>query len=285
MATVVLPSSQQVLFNEDAEAHLIQQTAKQSDTVTTGTLTATSGAGAEVIAPVKTGSTMAVFWFKGVYATVTAQCEISHDEGVTYMGWTGGNVASGVPTTQPLGSSTNSTICWEGAIPAGTTHMRVHCTAITSGTVEVAIAQGASDYETVIGAVVGTGSAIIGATLSPGQWTDLSSTPLVGAGKVQSASIDLAGVATATTFTNNSLGMYEFRVSATADVIGTLFLEVSRDNATFKKVKTAELAKATGCEFYGEILHRPSTRYIRVEFVNGAGAQAFFSLQAIRLSD
>jgi len=284
-ATVLLPSGQLVLFNENASNQLIQQTSKQADSVVNGTLTGTAGAGAEVIAPVEAGQTMCVFYFKGVYAGVTAICEASHDGGTTWMGFQGANVASGSPTTTPLSAATNSTVAWEAAIPAGSTHIRVHCTAYTSGTVEVSVAQGASNYETVVGVVFAASGTIVGGTFAPGQWTDLSSTTLGSAAKVQSASIDLTTTATATGFSNGSLGQYEFRVSATADVIGTIFLEVSRDNITFKKVKTVELAKATGCEFYGEIIHRPSTRWVRVEYVNGAGAQAFFSLQAIRLGD
>jgi hypothetical protein len=284
-ATVLLPSGQLVLFNENASNQLIQQTSKQADGVVNGTLTGTAGAGAEVIAPVEAGQTMCVFYFKGVYASVTAICEASHDGGATWMGFQGSNIASGAPTTTPLSLNTNSTVAWEAAIPAGSTHVRVHCTAYTSGTVEVSIAQGASNYETVVGAVLGATGTIIGGTIAPGTWTDLSSTVLGSAAKFQSPVIDVTATATAVAFTNGSVGMYELRLSATSDQTGTLFLEVSRDNVTFKKVKSVETTKATGCEFYAEIIHKPSTRYVRFEYVNGATLQTFFSLQVIRVSD
>jgi len=281
--TVTLPGGQKIGFQEIVAGVLAQIAAKPNDVTVSGTLTATSGSASEVVQESVDGLTMITAWFHGTYGSATVVMEASFNGGVSWMPLFGGNVGSGAVTTTPLSLNTNSLIGWEAPVPAGVTHLRAHCTAITSGTVEVTLAQGGGNYETVMGAVCAAGANTIGSVFTPGQWTDISSTTLAeNASMAVPASIDLLTTATATNFNNSSIGAGEIRVSATANVTGTLFLENSRDNATFKKIKSVKLAQAEGCEFFGEIQYRPSTRWMRVAFTNGAAAQTFFSCQMIR---
>lgn len=259
---------------------------REPDVSHSGTLTATSGPGSEVATAVVPGYTMIVAWFKGTYATATAAMEVSFNGGTTWMSLIGGNVASGSSTAVPLSASTNAVVGWEAAIPAGVTNIRAHCTIITSGTIEVQLTQGTSDYETVVGfanGTLGTASSTIGGVFAPGQWTDLSSTVLEANKTFTGSSTDLTAVATATAFSASSIGVGEIRGSATADKPGTLYLETSRDNVTFFKIKSAKIEAAAGCEPYAEIVHKPSERYARFAVVNGAETQTKFKCQQIRL--
>lgn len=326
MAEVRLPSGQEVLCEEDESGHLIQVIHDQGvgadgtgitapeggtgvrgwlsgiykavtqaltvkripdTTVVAGNLTSAAGEASEVKMAVTPGMSLLTAWFKGTYSTATVVMEASRDSGVTWMPVAGATVGGGAATVAALSAATNAVPVWEGAIPAGATHVRAHCTAITSGTVEVSLYQGSSQYETVM-AVVQSGlaasAAVIGTIVAAGSWVDLSSTPLEKEKTFTSAALDTTGVATATAFSNASTGVGEYRISATADVLGTLYLETSRDNVTFTRIKLQILTQADAtCKFYGELIHKPSERYVRAVFVNGATNQASFKIQQVKL--
>ena len=111
--------------------------------------------------------------------------------------------------------------------------------------------------------------------------TGATSTTLAASATFTGTGRDLLATATATAF--SAAGVYgkEYRISAAADVVGDLYLEVSRDNTTFRRVKkvTAVQNAGAGQAFYAEINHVPSTRYARAVYINGAGAQTYFMLQ------
>jgi hypothetical protein len=256
------------------------------DSTVTGALTTISGAGSEVVADVVPGYTMVVGWFHGTYTTATVSMEVTFNAGTTWMVLLGASIGTGSSTTTPLSGSSSLTIGWEAAIPAGVQKIRARCSVIASGTIEAQITQGTSDYETVVGFANGTlaaSAAVIGGVFAPGQWTDLSSTVLAANGTFTGGSIDTTTVSTATSFTSASLGTGEVRGSATSDKPGTLFLETSRDNATFFKIKSAKIEAASGCEPYAEIIHKPSERYARFSVTNGAELQTKFKIQQFRL--
>lgn len=111
-----------------------------------------------------------------------------------------------------------------------------------------------------------------------GIWFDDSSTNLAGAATFTGTSRDLTVTATATAMANAATYAQELRVSAESDVTGTLWLEVSRDNTNWRRVKSVATAAVTDGGFAAEIVHRPSWRYARVGYTNGAGAQARFTI-------
>lgn len=251
------------------------------DSFTEGSISSTSGATSEVVVPIVQGMTMMVAWFKGTYEKATILSEISSDGGATYMVLFGAVVGTNSGTTQVTSAATSSQGAWEAAIPAGTTHFRARCTAITSGTVELKLAQGTSSYETAINATVGGSSNTLGALFSGGMWKDLSATTLGANATFTGSVIDVTAVATGAQFNNttsNSTG--EFRVSATSDKVGTLYLETSRDNTTYRRVKAVKAAQADAtCSFYAELIHFPSERYLKPVYLNGAEAQTNFKCQ------
>lgn len=112
-------------------------------------------------------------------------------------------------------------------------------------------------------------------------WFDDSSTNLASNATFTGTSRDLTVTATATAMANAATYAQELVLSAESDVTGTLWLEVSRDNTNWRRIKSLATSAVTGGGFYAEIVHRPSWRYARVGFTNGAGAQARFTINSI----
>lgn len=122
------------------------------------------------------------------------------------------------------------------------------------------------------------GNARVGQISTSGLWYDDSSTPLAGAATFTGTSRDISAAATGTVWAVAGAYPQEAVVSAESDVTGTLWIEVSRDNTNWRRVKAVATTAVTGGGFYAEIVHRPSWRYLRVGFTNGAGAQSRFTI-------
>jgi hypothetical protein len=121
---------------------------------------------------------------------------------------------------------------------------------------------------------LGAGTTRAGFIASAGIWYDDSSTSLAANATFTGTSRDLTVTATATAFANAATYAQEFVVSAETDVSGTLWIEASRDNTNWRRVKSVATTAVTGGGQYAEIVHRPSWRYVRVGFTNGATIQA-----------
>jgi hypothetical protein len=137
-------------------------------------------------------------------------------------------------------------------------------------------------------AVTGTVTANVSASTNrtgfiagAGIWYDDSSTNLGIAATFTGTSRDLTVTATATAMANAATYAHELVVSAESDQTGTLWLEVSRDNTNWRRVKSIATTAVTGGGFYAEIVHRPSWRYARVGFTNGGVAQTRFAIGSI----
>jgi hypothetical protein len=115
-------------------------------------------------------------------------------------------------------------------------------------------------------------------------WYDDSAVVLAGAATFTGTSRDLTVTATATAMANAATYVKELRGSAESDQSGTLWLEVSRDNTNWRRAKAVATAAVTGGGQYAEIVHRPSWRYARFGFTNGATLQTRFSLGSIVLA-
>ena len=119
---------------------------------------------------------------------------------------------------------------------------------------------------------------------SAGIWYDDSSTVLSSAATFTGTSRDATVTATATAFANASTYAKEVRIAAESDQSGTLWLEVSRDNSNWRRVKSVATAAVTGGGQYAEIVHRPSWRYWRCGFTNGATLQTRFSIGSVAVA-
>lgn len=114
-----------------------------------------------------------------------------------------------------------------------------------------------------------------------GIWYDDSSTVLAANAIFTGASRDATVTATATAFANAATHANEIRLSGESDQSGTLWLEVSRDNTNWRRVKSVATTAITGGGQYAEIVHRPSWRYWRAGFTNGATLQTRFAIGSV----
>jgi hypothetical protein len=176
---------------------------------------------------------------------------------------------------------------------------RIRATAHTSGTAAYILRPGAFATEPVPSAqVTGTQpiSGSVTATLAAatvragflaaaGIWWDDSAVVLAGAASFTGTARDLTVTATATAMANAATYAKELRVAAESDQTGTLWLEVSRDNTNWRRVKSVPTAAIAGGGQYAEIIHRPSWRYARVGFTNGATLQTRFSIGSIAMAN
>lgn len=135
-----------------------------------------------------------------------------------------------------------------------------------------------------VNAGINAGTTRIGFIAGSGVWYDDSSTVLASAATFTGASRDLTVSTTAAAFANAATFAKELRVSAESDQTGTLWLEVSRDNTNWRRVKSIATTAVTGGGFYAEISHLPSWRYARVGFTNGATLQTRFTINSILLA-
>lgn len=186
---------------------------------------------------------------------------------------------------------------WEASVNAYK-WFRVRATAHTSGTAAYILLPGAYATEPIPAVQVtgtqpisGTVTANLGAATTragfiaaAGIWWDDSAVALAAAASFTGTSRDLTVTATATAMANAATYAKELRVSAESDQSGTLWLEVSRDNSNWRRAKSVATAAVTGGGQYAEIIHRPSWRYARVGFTNGATLQTRFSIGSIAVA-
>ena len=196
-------------------------------------------------------------------------------------------------TTGVLGAA--PAYAWELSVNA-LTFFRVRATAWTSGTQVWTMIPGTYATEPIPGAQVSAnqpithagalaaGTARVGFTAGAGIWYDDSSTVLASNATFTGTSRDLTVTATATAMANAATYAMEARISAESDQSGTLWLEVSRDGTNWRRAKSVATAAVTGGGQYAEIIHRPSWRYMRVGFTNGATLQTRFSIGTLLMA-
>lgn len=188
--------------------------------------------------------------------------------------------------------SAQPTYGWEMSVNA-LRRVRVRATARTSGTQSWRFVLGTYATEPIPAAQasatqpvsVSAGTSRMGFAAAPGVWYDDSSTVLAAAATFTGTSRDLTVTATATQFVNASTFAKEVRVSAESDQSGTLWIETSRDGTNWRRVKSVATAAVTGGGQFAEIIHRPSWRYLRVGFTNGASAQARFAIGSFLMAN
>jgi hypothetical protein len=175
---------------------------------------------------------------------------------------------------------------------------RIRATAWTSGTQVWTLVPGTYATEPIPGAQVSATQPISGsvtATLAAatvragfvagaGIWYDDTSTLLAANATFTGTSRDATVTATATAFANAATYAKEVRVSAETDQSGTLWLEVSRDNTNWRRAKSVATAAIAGGGQYAEIVHRPSWRYWRAGFTNGATLQTRLAVGSVAVA-
>ena len=127
----------------------------------------------------------------------------------------------------------------------------------------------------------GAGTARIGFVADAGIWYDDTATALAANATFTGTSRDATVTATATAIANAGAYAEEVRALAESDVSGTLWLEVSRDNTNWRRVRSVATAAITGGGQAAEIIYRPSVRYWRIGYTNGATVQARLMVNTI----
>lgn len=171
------------------------------------------------------------------------------------------NVPTFIAGVRPLGG--------QAPLPVSGTFFQA--TQPVSGTVTANIGTGS----------LGAGTNRIGSVAAAGIWFDDSNTALAATATFTGTSRDLTVTATATAFANAATYAKELVVSAESDQSGTLWLEASRDNTNWRRIKSVPTAAVTGGGQFAEIVHSPSWRYARVGFTNGATLQTRFTIGTI----
>lgn len=253
----------------------------RADDVTTGSIVASSTA---ITATVKDGMGACAIEFGGTHAGVTFSLQISFDGGTNYRPYqmvrgdtTGNPVATGIAP------GSNVAGFFESSLPPGATHIRVQATAYTSGSMTIRIGQAQEGVETIVAINSGTiglqaGSLRIGSVQRTAINYSDSVATLAGSGTFTGTARDLLNAAS--TGTQFPAGYAEeFRGQAISDVVGTLALEVSADNVTWRRIEEVTASTTgTGGLFVAKIRHYPATKYVRLVYTNGAGAQGHFQL-------
>lgn len=262
---------------------MLVQNMWEADSKVTGALAA---ANATATLTLPQGASQAMIAIAGTFAA-TITFEVSFDGATSWFTY---NLGGGNSQTVASTASTNS--WWEGAIPAGATHIRGRISGYTSGTANLTVAAGQGAYEPAPNVVVAGGAMLlnastnrIGQTAAPAFWNDETTTPLASGASVNGSTRDVTAQAAGSALNSNSFYVAEFRAEATSDVAGTLYIEVSRDGTTWRRIKSMPMAQADATSvFYAELIHKPKTRYVRAAFVNGGSAQTHFALQTMQMA-
>lgn len=129
-----------------------------------------------------------------------------------------------------------------------------------------------------------SGSAIVGSagTFARNVWQDDSTATLASAATFTGTARDMLGVAAGTSMAGGQ--PHSFVAAAVSDVTGTLYVEVSRDNTTFRRAFSVAMTQDAGASNpFSAVLEVPVfTRYYRLAYVNGAGAQSYFMAQTMQ---
>lgn len=231
------------------------------------------------------------------------QCNSMGTTGVVTVAWSN-TPDFAQPITATLMSESGATsTTFNAAVLRVTNVLARYCrlrltTATTAGTTTLNVWGAQTTYTPIVttqpvsGTVtanIGTGSLAAGVNrvafvAGAGIWFDDSSTVLAGAATFTGTSRDLTVTATATAMANAATYVKEMRVSAESDQSGTLWVEFSRDNTNWRRAKSAATAAVTGGGQFAEIIFRPSWRYARVGFTNGATLQTRFSIGSILIA-
>lgn len=248
----------------------------KSDTVLTNT--GTIGAlNANIVLAVTNGYKTASAIFTDGNISGSFEIQASFDNGTTYRSLTGKRVDSPVDAASGW-SFTGSNLtgkAYQCSIPAGVTHVQMICTAYTSGTSTGKLIVSSDSTSTVTPVIMQSGVARFGFIAKAGIWYDDTSAALAGSASFTSTTRDVTGTSGSSAINSANSYANEYRVLATQDVAFTLYLEVSRDNSTFRRIKQVIAAQnVTSGLYIAELRETPAWRYYRYVIVNGAGAAA-----------
>jgi len=225
--------------------------------------------------------------------SASIQCTSMGTTGVVTPEWSNDNTnwsAATIFTAAGASATTfNAAGLWKVERVARYLRLRLS-TATTAGTTTLAVAASPASIAPWFATQSVSSTAVasnvrMGFVGSAGINYDDSSTTLAASATFTGTSRDLTGTVAGSAIAAATAYHEELRVGAESDVTGTLWLEVSRDNTNWRRIKSVATTAVTGGGFYAEIVHAPSWRYARVGYTNGAGAQARFTINSITVAN
>lgn len=229
----------------------------------------------EIAVPAGYKTASAIFTDGNISGSFEIQCSF---DGAVFRSVTGKRVDTSTDAAAGwafTGSSLTGR-AYQVSLPSGITHVRLTCTAYTSGSSTGKIILSEPSSVNFVTCNLQSGSARVGFMARSATWTRESTTPV-------NANLTITGAAKST-FINNSgnalsnLSSYgdKFAAAAGANVVGTLVIDASPDSGTtYYPVASVALTQIGGAGNFGAYLETPIVEAtMRARLVNGASNQA-----------
>jgi hypothetical protein len=196
--------------------------------------------------------------------------------------WNAAN-STAIPALSAI-TATASSILYSFPVRARFIRLRI-VTTITGGSIQAISRLTTEAYSPLlISASAVASSSRIGFIGSAGIWYDDTATAIGANATFTGTSRDAAVAATATAITSVASYAKEVRACAESDVAGTLWLEVSRDNATWRRIRSVATEAVAGGGQVAELIYLPAWRYWRIGFTNGPTLQTRLTVGTIALA-
>ena len=249
----------------------------------TGTIGALN-AYVEIAVPDNYKTASAIFTDGNISGSFEIQCSF---DGAVFRPLTGKRTDSSTDSATGWSFTGSNLIgkAYQVSLPSGITHVRLACTAYTSGSSTGKIILSEPSSVNFVTCNLQSGSARVGFMARSAVWTRESTTPV-------NANLTITGAAKTTfaTSSGTALNNYtsygdKFAAAAGADVVGTLIIDASPDSGTtYYPVASVALTQIGGSGNFGAYLETPIIEAtMRARLVNGASNQtrAYLTTKAL----
>ena len=240
----------------------------------TGTIGALN-AHVEIAVPADYKTASAIFTDGNVSGTFEIQCSF---DGTIFRPLTGKRVdtSNDSAVSWAFTGSSLTGKAYQVSLPSGITHVRLACTAYTSGSSTGKIILSEASSVNFVTCTLQSSNSRVGFMVRATTWTRESTTPV-------NANLTITGAAKSTFLSSSgqaiaSLSAYgdKFAAAAGADVVGTLIIDASPNSGTtYYPVASMALTQIGGSGNFGAYLETPIIEAtMRARLVNGASNQA-----------
>jgi hypothetical protein len=243
-------------------------------------LESVAGADGTAVEGIRSGSVQVIS--TGTAGTFIFEQSNNNVNWVTLPVWT----ASSATTGATVGAITASASAVVYTFPVRSLFIRLRiATTITGGSIRAITRLSTEAYSPLAAsAFLGASASRVGYVATAGIWYDDTSTALAANATFTGTSRDATVTATATAIASATAYAYQVRACAESDVTGTLWLEASRDNSNWRRIRSVATSAITGGGFAAELTYLPSWRYWRIGFTNGAAAQVRLTLGTMAMA-
>ena len=243
-------------------------------------LESVAGADGTAVEGIRSGSVQVIS--TGTAGTFIFEQSNNNVNWVTLPVWTASSATTGATT----GAITASASAVVYTFPVRSRFIRLRiATLITGGSIQAITRLSTEAYSPLaVSAFLGASASRVGYVATAGIWYDDTSTALAANATFTGTSRDATVTATGTAIASATAYANEVRACAESDVTGTLWLEASRDNSNWRRIRSVATSAITGGGFAAELTYLPSWRYWRIGYTNGAAAQARLTVGTIAMA-